>query len=72
MKSEEIKKTKNKKRHRHRPKVLHVLYETPAVYENTTIETLQESKRFARIYYLQFLIPLPAKCLSIFLIIRIK
>lgn len=70
MKSEEIKKTK--KTHRHRPKVLHVLYETPAVYENTTIETLQEFKRFARIYYLQFLIPLPAKCLSIFLIIRIK
>lgn len=59
-------KKKQKTKHRHRPKVLHVLYETPAVYENTTIETLQESKKFARIYYLQFLIPLPAKCLSIF------
>lgn len=34
MKSEEIKK-KQKTKHRHRPKVLHVLYETPAVYENS-------------------------------------
>lgn len=67
MKSEEIKKNKKQnEKKRHRPKVLHVLYKTPAVYENTTIETLQEFKRFARIYYLQFLIPLPAKCLSIF------